>query len=135
METMHIPITVQPNVHATETIVLSAGAQRIAIVAGRSSTLKLFCTGTHMAGSLLLDIQLEQGATVFVGIAGTVHGTDEWTITSLQNHTVPQATSRVVVRKVVYDAARAIYQGTIYIAPEASGSVVSQDDKTLLDGL
>lgn len=118
----------------TEIIPLDASVSEriITINAGEGATVRIVCQGKKLMGSLKLTIAADRGATIFVGVACTV--TDQFTITSTQQHTQPQATTRLWVRKIVADRGYASYQGTIYIAPDAQHSVVSQDDKTLLDG-
>ncbi len=121
----------------TETILLESGNMDrvIRVHADQAATVQLICTGTELAGSLSLEITAQSGALVLVGVLARVSGTDCLKIQSTQLHTKAHGTSRLWVRKIVADEALATYHGTVHIAKEAVGTVVSQDDKTLLDGL
>ena len=86
-------------------------------------------------GSLTIELNLHEHATVLIAVCVRVSGSDNFQIKSTQFHMLPHGTSRVWVRKIVSDKATATYHGFVHVAPEAMGTVVSQDDKTLLDGL
>ncbi len=120
----------------SETIVYkSDGADRvIEVCADECATVRLICTGVQIAGSLTLTLTLQPGAQIFVGLLVRVSGTDRLEIRSTQMHTNPQGTSRLWVRKIVADDAVATYHGTVHIAQTATGTIVSQDDKSLIDG-
>jgi hypothetical protein len=122
----------------TETIELSTGyAERIVrISAGRAARISIVCTGVDLAGSLCIEIRAEHPESyVTVGIACTIRGASTCVITTLQHHTAIHTTSRLHVRKVIYDQAVAVYRGMIHIAENARGCAVSQNDKTLFDGV
>lgn len=117
-----------------EIIPLNAYEQEhsITIYAHEGALVRVVCEGNNLAGTLTLVFSADRGATILAGVACTVGNADQLIITSTQAHMVPQATTRLWVRKIVMG--HALYKGTIHIAPEAQQSVVSQDDKTLLEG-
>jgi len=129
-------ITVAVGERYTETIFFEPGfaGRTLTIHAGASADVRIFCEGIQCAGSIILLLYPATGSTIIVGVSLTIAGTDQCTITSMQMHVEPHATSHVCVRKIVSGAAHAIYKGIIHIAPEAQSCVVSQDDKTMLDG-
>lgn len=121
----------------TQKILLESGNvdRIIRVHADQAATVRLICTGNELAGSLFIEIIAQSGALVLVGILARVSGTDCLKIQSTQLHSKAHGTSRLWVRKIVTGEALATYHGTVHIAKEAVGTVVSQDDKTLLDGL
>lgn len=129
-------ITVKSDTRYVQTYHLDTGhAERVlTIYAGASSEVRVHCMGTWVSGALTVHIYPARGATVLVGIGVTVTGSDQFRIATTQRHTEPHATSQVMVRKIVSEQGFAAYTGTIHIAAHAEGSVVSHNDKTLLDG-
>src|ERR1700722_283551 len=130
--TLHM-IEISAHKEHKESITLDAAATEriIHIRAEAHAMVRVVCEGTNMSGHLKLAITAAEGATVLVGVACTVVGDNQFTITSEQLHDRPHAQTRLWVRKIVTEHGQALYQGTIYIAPQAQHSVVSQDDKTL----
>jgi Fe-S cluster assembly scaffold protein SufB len=132
----HTTIIAHAHEKYDEVISLKSDAHEHAITvhAHEGALVRIVCEGKNLAGTLKLTITADSGATVLVGIACTVSKADRLVITSTQNHASSHATTRLWVRKIVIDHGHATFQGTIHIASQAQQSIVSQDDKTLLDG-
>jgi Fe-S cluster assembly protein SufD len=110
--------------------------QVITIRAGKSTQVLVVCTGINLVGSLHIDIQMEHAnACIKIGVAGVIRDNNRYTITTTQRHDAPNTASYLCVRKIVCDKSFAQYRGIIHVAKNAMGSVVSQDDKTLFDGI
>lgn len=107
----------------------------VTVHAEPDSTIRLLIeSDSTITGSLSLMLRAERGARVFVGVCVRVSGSDTFAVTSVQEHTQMHGVSHLWVRKIVHDNAIATYHGKIHIALTARNAVVSQDDKTLLDG-
>lgn len=107
----------------------------VTVHAESDSTIRLLIESeSTVAGSLSLALHPQHRARIFLAICVRVSGSDTLVITSVQSHEKPHGTSHLLVRKIVSDSAVATYHGKIHIASTARSAVVSQDDKTLLDG-
>lgn len=118
-------------------IVLESGhsAYEVAVHADEGATVRLLIDASNSVGTLHVTTEPAAGSRILVGIRAQLAGTAQLAIHSFQWHEAPHAESRIWVRKIVSDEAVVNYQGIIHIAQHAIGTVVSQDDKTLLDGL
>jgi Fe-S cluster assembly scaffold protein SufB len=108
----------------------------IDVYAAENSTARVLVESVYAStkGNLEINTYAESGARIFVAVCVRVASKNALAINSVQRHKSPHAESRVWVRKIVSDEAVATYQGLIHVAEGAVGTVVSQDDKTLLDG-
>jgi Fe-S cluster assembly scaffold protein SufB len=120
--------------------------QRVALGADVSVTIEIYAAEHATAcvlvesvyqstkGDVEINTHAASGARIFVAVCVRVSSENALAINSVQRHESPHAESRIWVRKIVSDEAAATYQGLIHVAEAAVGTVVSQDDKTLLDG-
>ena len=106
----------------------------VSVHTGEGSTARIMIRADAIAGMLYITTKLAPGSRIFIGVCARISGSSNLKINSFQWHDVPHAESRVWVRKIVSDEAVATYQGLIRVAEGAVGTIVSQDDKTLLDG-
>lgn len=100
------------------TYTLNAGEQCVFFLLNRSGDITFELAGMNAA------------AHVFAFFVG--NGQDEAHLTISQRHLAPRTTSRVLVKSVLDDSAHFSYRGTLHIAPEASLSDASQENRNLL---
>lgn len=137
MSTQEHTIQAHAGVTLVERILLPAEvAATIIVAAAEYATVRVLIESVASCnGSVEIHTHAEPGAQILVGMCVRVTGTDSLLIKSFQHHKKPHGTSRVWVRKILSDQAFATYEGFVHVAKEATGTIVSQDDKTLLDGL
>lgn len=105
--------------HDTETLYrLGENEQCVFFLLNRSGDITFELAGINAA------------AYVFAFFIGK--GQDEARLTISQRHLAPHTTSRVLVKSVLDDSAHFSYRGTLHIAPEASLSDASQENRNLL---
>lgn len=102
----------------TPTYTLNAGEQHVFFLLNRSDDITFELSGMNAV------------AHVFAFFIGK--GQDEAHLTISQRHLAPHTTSRVLVKSVLDDSAHFSYRGTLHIAPEASLTDASQENRNLL---
>lgn len=108
----------------------------VTITAAEHATVRVLIESDQSCnGFIEIQTNCSSGAEILIGMCVRVADADSLVIKSVQHHEKPHSTSRVWVRKILSAQATATYQGFVHVAAEAKGAVVSQDDKTLLDGL
>ncbi len=137
MSTQEYTIHTHAGVALVERILLPAEiAAMVTITAAAHATVRVLIESeVSCNGSVEIHTHTAPGAQILVGMCVRVTGTDSLLIKSFQHHEKSHGTSRLWVRKILSDQAVATYQGFVHVAKEATGTIVSQDDKTLLDGL
>ena len=92
----------------------------------------LLITGP-IANKVEIDIALRgEGAQAMVRGAYLISQTQQIEVTTMQHHQAANTRSDVVIKGALQDAAQSCYRGTIFIAPEARGTVASQENKNML---
>lgn len=73
-----------------------------------------------------------EGSNAIIHGAYVARGDNTLSITTKQEHLAAHATSNVNMKMVLYDNAQSSYTGTIYVAPQAHGTVASQGNKNIV---
>jgi len=130
------PITIPAGETVVKEILFEPGHDTyfVGVYADEGATARIMVRADAIAGMLYITTKLAPGSRIFIGVCAQLSGSSNLAIHSFQWHESPHATSRVWVRKIISDEAVATYQGLIHVAKGAVGTIVSQDDKTLLDG-
>ncbi len=113
-----------------------SGALQLEVHCAQDSRVNIVVVGNTITdGSFICAVHLN-GSGAHANITGAYHlrDADNLFVRTHQSHNAPHTTSRLRMRKVVQDHARAAYRGMIYIARDAPHADASQEDITLVSG-
>lgn len=133
---MHLDITCAPHAQMDLLVEHHSGTITCSITLERESRISInFVGNISSASAITCSVQLQGvGAQAFINGAYIVQEGQTFISKTEQYHQAPHTTSNLHMRKIVYDAAHARYNGMIHIAGSATQTDASQQDKTLLIG-
>ena len=108
------------------------GAVRLRLERDATYDAVTLSTGGRLARTEITGVLVGEGANCRIAGGVLVRGRQHGDITTDIAHRVPHCESRQIIRNVVDDRARSVFQGRILVAPDAQKTAADQSSRNLL---